>query len=61
MEYKAYLKRKLVEILILNWKPKLICLVLAVAIWTWVETFYVQSSTTNKEWNLDRIRISLPE
>lgn len=60
MEYKAYLKRKLVEILILNWKPKLICLVLAVAIWTWVETFYVQSST-NKEWNLDRIRISLPE
>ena len=54
------LQKKIVELLTLDWKPKLICLIIAVVIWTWVETFYVQSDS-DKRWDLDRIRLSLPD
>ena len=41
-----------------NWKPKLICLFLAVLVWLWVEIRYVDGSD---EWGLDEIRLSIPE
>lgn len=41
-----------------NWKPKLICLLLAVLVWVWVEFRYVES---DDEWGLDEIRLSIPE
>ncbi len=44
--------------LTVNWKAKLICLVIAVLVWLWVEMRYVQSSD---EWGLDEIRLSIPE
>lgn len=54
------LQKKITQMITFNWKPKLICLALAVVIWTVVECFFVQSAT-NKGWDLDRIRLSLPE
>lgn len=48
------------ELITLDWKPKLISLIIAVVIWTWVETFYVKSDS-DKQWDLDRIRLSLPD
>lgn len=44
--------------LLRNWKPKLICLLLAVAVWWMVEHWYVRESP---EWNLDDFRLSVPE
>lgn len=51
---KRSFKTRIVE----NWKPKLICLGLAVLVWLWVESRYVDGSN---EWGLDEIRISVPE
>ncbi len=51
-------RRSLRSRLIENWKPKLICLLLAVLVWVWVEVRYVES---DDEWGLDEIRLSLPE
>lgn len=42
-----------------NWQPKLICLALAILVWVVVDCFYVQDS--NEEWDLNNIRISIPE
>lgn len=41
-----------------NWKAKLICLLLAILVWFWVEMRYVDGSD---EWGLDEIRLSIPE
>ena len=54
------LQKKLVEIITFNWKPKLICLALAIVIWLVVDCFFVQS-TSDKVWNIDDIRLSLPD
>ena len=54
------LQKKIVQIITFNWKPKLICLALATVIWLVVDRFFVQSSS-DKVWNLDNIRLSLPE
>ncbi len=53
------LTNKIRKLLTLNWRPKLICLLLAVLVWVWVEFFYVRDE--NKEWDMDDIRLSLPE
>lgn len=54
------IQKKLVELTTSNWKPKLACLAIAVVIWLVVDVFYVQPSS-NKVWNLDDIRIALPD
>ena len=41
-----------------NWKAKLICLLIAIFVWFWVQTYYVSGSD---EWSLDEIRLSIPE
>lgn len=41
-----------------NWKAKLICLLIAIFVWFWVQTRYVSGSD---EWGLDEIRLSVPE
>lgn len=43
--------------LLRNWKPKLICLALAVLVWLWVELRYVQD---NDDWDIDSVRLSEP-
>jgi len=48
----------LTKSLLRNWKPKLICLLLAVLVWVWVEYRYVQDSP---EWDLNDVRLSVPE
>ena len=48
------LKARLTE----NWKAKLICLLIAILVWLWVEIRYVDGSN---EWGLDEIRLSIPE
>lgn len=55
-----HLQEKIVKMITFDWRPKYICLALAVVIWVVVECFFVQPST-NKSWNLDEIRLSLPE
>lgn len=51
---KRSFKSRLVE----NWKAKLVCLILAILVWLWVESRYVEGSS---EWGLDEIRLSIPE
>lgn len=51
-------KRSLRSRIVNNWKAKLICLVIAVMVWMWVEYRYVD---TDDEWGLDEIRLSIPE
>lgn len=51
-------KGALAQRLFRNWKPKLICLLLAILVWGWVEYRYVQDSP---EWDLDDVRLSVPE
>lgn len=43
--------------LLRNWKPKLICLGLAVLVWIWVEFRYVRES---EDWDIDSVRQSEP-
>lgn len=54
------IQKKIVKAVTYNWKPKLACLALATVIWLVVNFFFVQP-TSDKEWNLDDIRISLPD
>lgn len=53
------LTNKIRELLTHNWRPKLICLLLAVLVWVGVEFIFVRDE--NKEWDMDDIRLSLPE
>lgn len=43
--------------LIRNWKPKLICLILAILVWLWVERRYVQEGI---DWDPETVRYSEP-
>ena len=54
------LQKKITQMITFNWKPKLICLALAIVIWLVVDCFFVQS-TSDKVWNIDDIRLSLPD
>lgn len=40
-----------------NWKPKLICLGVALLVWLWVEQRYVRESL---EWDIDTVLPSEP-
>ena len=53
------LQKKISQAITKNWQPKLICLVLAILVWVVVDCFYVQDS--NEEWDLNNIRVSIPE
>ena len=48
--------RKLVTI---NWQAKLICLAAAVVVWLMVNHLLVRGGSA--EWNIDDIRLSMPE
>ncbi len=53
------LRERLRILVTTNRRPKLICLLLAIIVWMWVNYFYVQDENT--VWDDDEIRISLPE
>ncbi len=50
------LKRTFID----NWRPKLLCLVAAILLWTWVQVLYVNNSDDG-EWDVDDVRFTLPE
>ncbi|MBR4107248.1 MAG: hypothetical protein IKK45_00990 [Akkermansia sp.] len=52
-------KNRIKNIFIHNWKPKLICLVCAVAVWLMVNHLLVRGESP--EWSIDDIRLSVPE
>ncbi len=53
---------KLKKFLTVNWRPKLICLILAILLWLWVDYFYVRSETdTAEQWDEDAIQFELPD
>ena len=52
-------KNDLKQLFLENWKPKLFCLLGAVFVWLAVDRLLVRGSET--EWNIDDIRIVLPE
>ncbi len=54
------LQNRLRKIFVSNWRPKLICLVIAILLWSWVEHFYVDSHSDD-EWDENDIRFTLPE
>ncbi len=54
------LQNKLRKFFTNNWRPKLICLVLAILLWSWVEHFYVETDS-GSEWDEDDVRFTLPE
>lgn len=53
------IQKKIARMITYNWQPKLICLALATLVWVVVDCFYVQDS--NEEWDLNNIRISVPD
>ncbi|MBR5523164.1 MAG: hypothetical protein IKV82_06860 [Akkermansia sp.] len=53
------MQERIKELITLNRGPKLICLLLAIIVWIWVECFYVRDENT--EWDMDEIRLSIPE
>ncbi len=56
------LRDKLKRLFTNNWRPKYICLILAILLWFWVDHFYVRSETdAAKEWDENAILFSLPE
>lgn len=55
MKHRIHLRKLLID----NWKPKYICLLCAVLVWLMVDRLLVRGSTP--EWDLDDIRIALPE
>ncbi len=54
------IRNRLRKMLVINWRPKLICLVLAILLWSWVEYFYVDTRSDD-EWDENDIRFTLPE
>ncbi len=54
------IQNRLRKLLVANWRPKLICLVLAILLWSWVEYFYADTHSDN-EWDEDDVRFTLPE
>ncbi len=56
------LRNKIKKLFINNWKPKYICLALAILMWVWVDHFYGNSDgDASDEWDEDAILFSLPE
>lgn len=53
------LRKKIVETITLNRLPKLVCLLLAILVWMVVEFIYVRE--TDDTWDLNDVRISMPE
>ncbi len=51
---------RLHKLFIVNWRPKFICLVLAVLLWSWVQHFYVDAREGD-EWDENDVRFTLPE
>lgn len=51
--------KKLKEALSTNRLPKLVCLLLAILVWMVVEYVYVRESSEN--WDLNDVRLSMPE
>lgn len=51
--------KKLKEAITTNRTPKLVCLLLAILIWMVVEYMYVRES--NENWDLNDVRLSMPE
>lgn len=51
--------KKLKASLTINRLPKLICLLLAILVWMVVEYVYVRESSEN--WDLNDVRLSMPE
>ncbi len=54
------LQNRLRKLFVYNWRPKLICLVIAILLWSWVEYFYADHHNDD-EWDEDNIRFTLPE
>ncbi len=54
------IQNRLRKIFVINWRPKLICLVLAVLLWFWVDHIY-SGSRNDGEWDVDDVRFTLPE
>ncbi len=54
------IQKRLHKIFVSNWRPKLICLAIAVLLWSWVEYFYADSHSGD-EWDEDDVRFTLPE
>ncbi len=58
MEHRDKIRRLFTN----NWKPKYICLILAILLWTWVNHFYVSAETdAAQEWDENAVLFSLPE
>ncbi len=57
---RIIIRNKLRKLFISHWRPKLICLVLAILLWSWVEYFYVDTRSDD-EWDENDIRFTLPE
>ena len=51
---------RLKRLLLVNWRPKLICLAAAILLWGWVQVLYVNDSKDD-EWDVDEVRFTLPE
>ncbi len=54
------IQKRLRRLLVCNWRPKLICLAIAILLWFWVEHFYADTHA-DKEWDEDEVRFTLPE
>lgn len=59
MNNRQKLRIKLRETLTINRLPKLVCLLLAILVWMVVEFVYVRESS--ESWDLNDVRISMPE
>ncbi len=53
------MRKTLERIVIRNWRPKLICLLCAILVWLSVDFFLVRGDTD--EWDMNEIRVTLPE
>lgn len=53
------LRTRIKEALTVNCLPKLVCLLLAIMVWMVVEYIYVRES--NENWDLNDVRLSMPE
>ncbi len=53
------IQNKLRRLFVSHWRPKLICLVLAILLWSWVKHFYVEAD--NDVWDENDVRFTLPE